>query len=260
MLRLLQGSTVQVDVGAAPDHETYHIHKALLCAYSDYFDRALNAESTFTESTSQLIYMEEEDPVIFSIVNFWLYAGVIRLPPQHTRPRDIQMTLLKLWLFADCRLMPALQNHALDFLHQSVIDLWDFGDSLLIGTIFTEAPREAGICDWVVECFATFADAARLEKYLKKSREYGDEYPPSGFSYRLAKRLLRNVEETPRSLDFIGLLKNMDVCQFHEHSEDENCKLLAELDLKQRNDSSRRGVKRAASGIPNHRETKRASN
>ena len=120
--------------------------------------------------------------------------------------------------------MPALQNHTLDALHQSVCDLWDFGDSIIIGSLFDETADSAKIRDWVVETWSSFADTDRLDRKINSLSlsEAEDWYPPS-FLFKLSRRLLRDVEKGPRSTDYRQVVRDMDICQFHEHLNGETC-------------------------------------
>lgn len=245
-LRFLEGPTSRVEVGIGPTQKVYHIHKKLICRWSQYFQAVFNGY--FQEAASQVVTLEEEQPKLFDLVNYWLYSSAIRIPSEAKRPREIQSILVELWLFGDRRGMPALQNHTLDALHQSVIDLWDFGDAILIGPLFERSPEDAKIRDWLVEAFATFGSAKRLDKYLNNVRNTGERWPSPSFLFKLARRLIDVAEDGPRSLDYRSAIERMDVCRFHEHEGDENCRTLAQAEQERAKSNMAKGVKRPAEG------------
>ena len=151
----------------------------------------------------------------------WLYSGRIQLVCQ--RARDIQRTLVELWALSDRRGIPALQNHVVDALHQSVLDHWKFEDRTLIKTLFEVAPRNAKVLDWVVELYVTFGEAARLDKWGVNG-SIPEEELPELFLLKLGKRLFEKIGSGPRNCDYKGTLKHMDLCQFHVHEEEgETC-------------------------------------
>lgn len=99
---------VFVDVG--PERIRYAIHKGLLCSRSDYFKAALTGN--FSEAAEQVVTLDDEDPEIFRKFNAWLYTDVLVEDPG---PEVIQWSLLfNLYVFAEKRIIPLLQNAAID--------------------------------------------------------------------------------------------------------------------------------------------------
>ena len=87
------------------------MHKQLLCDTSGFFEAALNGN--FKESKSQTIEMAEDDADVFHRFQYWAYTGVIEREPRN--PSDISWhTLIDLYVFAEARCIPALQNTAID--------------------------------------------------------------------------------------------------------------------------------------------------
>lgn len=203
--------------------QRFQVHTSLLCAYSSYFAAALT--SPFLEARIQSITLEES-PEILTTAVYWLYSGTIQHSSSCARPRNVQAHLVEIWLFADRRGMPALQNAALDAMHASVIDEWDFGDRVIITRLFEDAPRSSGILDWVVELYAVFANVKRLDKWEDEEAKAEDRLPGL-FLFKLARRLVAMVDGCPRSADFSGVLQWLDLCQFHEHVNGESCSSLA---------------------------------
>ena len=99
---------VMVDVG--PERIRYSIHKGLLCSRSDYFKAALTGN--FSEAADQVVTLDDEDPEIFRTFNAWLYTDVL---VEDTDPEMQQWSLLfKIYVFAEKRIVPLLQNAAID--------------------------------------------------------------------------------------------------------------------------------------------------
>lgn len=87
------------------------MHKQLLCDTSGFFEAALNGN--FKESKSQTIEMAEDDADVFHRFQYWAYTGVIEQEPRNQS--DISWhTLIDLYVFAEVRCIPALQNAAID--------------------------------------------------------------------------------------------------------------------------------------------------
>lgn len=94
------------------------MHKGLPSFYSGYFRAAL--EGPWTESSSGVINLETEDPLVFERFYLWLYTNEITddtLKPGHSITID-------LWLFADSRDIPLLMNEMINALHLRIADHW----------------------------------------------------------------------------------------------------------------------------------------
>ncbi|TVY19576.1 hypothetical protein LARI1_G003408 [Lachnellula arida] len=95
--------------------EKYTIHKNFICYYSGYFDAAFN--SSFKEGESQEVYLEDTRPLAFGIFVNWMYTQKlvsIEGPPFLINSESYAF----LWVFAEMRMIPMLQNQALRELDQ----------------------------------------------------------------------------------------------------------------------------------------------
>lgn len=132
--RAFQSETVQLLVGdPAVD---YSVHKDLLCHYSSYFRGAYN--SSFQEAESNVFKLDSEDPGIVGKFVHWVYFQTLDEEEEgeqgeqeetlisHDRPVEAAVKkkaraqisgMIQLWLFADRRGVPLLQDMALDTLH-----------------------------------------------------------------------------------------------------------------------------------------------
>ena len=87
------------------------VHKDILCRSAPYFKAAL--EGGFKESEDQVLELPNDDPVVFSHFQLWLYTGNIL--ESHESAKDIDWNvLINLYLFGDIRGIPRLQNEAID--------------------------------------------------------------------------------------------------------------------------------------------------
>lgn len=100
--------------------KTYYMHKGVLSFYSAYFATALSG--TFIEAKQSEIRMKDVDVTIFDMFQYWLYSQ--RLPPKDTEGRQSLTSIMGLWIFADANEIPALQNAAIDWLHQEMFTQW----------------------------------------------------------------------------------------------------------------------------------------
>lgn len=62
---------VRIVVGA--DNQEYAVHKNLICASSEFFNRMFNGN--FTEAKEGALELPEESPVVFNLFYDWLYTG-----------------------------------------------------------------------------------------------------------------------------------------------------------------------------------------
>jgi len=75
-----------VTVLVGPDEKRYTVHKSLLTAQSEYFDRALNGK--FKEADEQTIRLTEESPDAFDLLIGWLYQGQLPVAGFHSTAFD----------------------------------------------------------------------------------------------------------------------------------------------------------------------------
>lgn len=86
------------------------MHKGLLCSRSGYFKAALTGN--FREAEDQVVILDDEDPETFRMFNAWLYTDVL---VEETDPLAIPWGLLfNVYVFAEKRIIPLLQNAAID--------------------------------------------------------------------------------------------------------------------------------------------------
>ena len=89
------------------------MHKKLLCDTSGYFRAALCG--SFQEAQTQTIDLPEDDAEVFCYFQYWAYTGAIEHAPRH-RLETPWRTVARLYVFAEARCIPGLQNGAMDVL------------------------------------------------------------------------------------------------------------------------------------------------
>ena len=112
------GETVTIEVGNANNNQIFRVHKGFLSFYSGYFKAAL--EGAWAESSSGIIKLEIEDPLVFERFVHWLYTNKIT---DDTQKAGFGI-IIDLWLFADRREIPLLMNEMIDALHKEIADSW----------------------------------------------------------------------------------------------------------------------------------------
>ena len=93
-----------------PKEVEFGIHKSLLCHVSSYFQAALTG--SFKEATEGVIHLPDEKLDIFKRFNEWLYTHVIISQEDISKPS--WTPLLALYVFAEKRGIPSLQNSVID--------------------------------------------------------------------------------------------------------------------------------------------------
>lgn len=110
------------------NNQTFIIHKEYICFYSPFFDAAFNGK--FKEAESQSMPLEDVDPAVFGLLVHWVYHQKFDLPRVEGKEGKFSADyekLAELWILAQRTLMPALQNHVVDVILDSLWrqDLWD---------------------------------------------------------------------------------------------------------------------------------------
>lgn len=219
----LYDTTIYILIG--PTHTKYGIHKALLCARSSFFRAALTGR--FKEAREGTVTLEDEDPETFSRFNTWLYTGscmnddagkVLAMRPA-----------LQLWLFAEKRLVPGLQNTVIDQLIQSVTAL-DVEEGRVRHEISAE-DEEACISAWensiedsrlrtfLLDHFLIYLD---LETIFKQER--AAKYPLALITAIVIRAQKAGMDFSD---DFFGDLRYGHCKRYHVHElKDPVCKTL----------------------------------
>ncbi|KAK0515992.1 hypothetical protein JMJ35_002026 [Cladonia borealis] len=106
-----------VEVIVGPQKQVFRLHKEILCNFSSYFRAAL--EGSFAEGLTQKIELPEDDVTVFECFRMWLYSPISQksVPSASELYRYIDVplkSLFDLYVFADIRDIPLLQNFTMD--------------------------------------------------------------------------------------------------------------------------------------------------
>ncbi|KAG9845085.1 hypothetical protein KCU98_g7019, partial [Aureobasidium melanogenum] len=72
----ITGPFAEITVGAASSAVVFNLPKELLCKSSTYFTAALN--NGFSETTTQRIVLDDDDPDIFRTYAVWLFQEELK--------------------------------------------------------------------------------------------------------------------------------------------------------------------------------------
>ncbi|EME45268.1 hypothetical protein DOTSEDRAFT_71092 [Dothistroma septosporum NZE10] len=114
---------VRLSVGKGPKAKLFDIHRGVLQFYSGYFRTAIKNidDGKFAEGANGVIALTEEDLQTFTLFKRWLYAPQrhMLVPQDRNKPEYQHLdydALSNLWCFAAQRIIPMLQNRAVDLI------------------------------------------------------------------------------------------------------------------------------------------------
>ena len=165
-----------VHVIVGPQKQVFFLHKEILCNVSSYFRAAL--DGSFAEGLTQQIELPEDDVTVFEYFHAWLYSPIgqkfipsaSEIDPYTT---DIDSELLfDLYIFADVRDIPLLQNYTID----AIIYKGEFTDTIfgpLIHHVYDHttlsSPLRKLLVDWWMDaCDPTWLEEQYYGKYSKR--------------------------------------------------------------------------------------------
>lgn len=104
---------VKIYVGS--ERQCWVLHEDALCHYSEYTKKAFQGH--FAEADQKTLTLEEDDSIIFGHFVDWVYTGSVACTLNSSKPHKIQpkehfLLYIRLMIFADKYLMPALSQSA----------------------------------------------------------------------------------------------------------------------------------------------------
>ncbi|KAL8727102.1 MAG: hypothetical protein Q9166_006289 [cf. Caloplaca sp. 2 TL-2023] len=185
---------VIIKVGAS--ETAFRIHKGLLCNASGYFTAA--STGSFKEAADGVLILKDEDPVIFSRFNLWLYNVSGFLDVGETS-KDLEWaTLIGLWIFGEKRVIVELQNDSLDAMIRKHNESSSFSaPSRLMRFVWENTDSNAPLRHFLATLFAT---KVNLKIYLGNPwyAEYRNEQVVTDIS--LAQYRYRKIPSTSLNL------------------------------------------------------------
>lgn len=102
---------IHVTLGKDSAIKMFTIHEPLLTTSSAYFQRAL--QTTFKEGQDCRVDLCEEDPLVFGLLNEYLYKTVIKPSSETSDFKNPLVCFGELWLLAHYLQMPKLVNYSM---------------------------------------------------------------------------------------------------------------------------------------------------
>lgn len=196
----------------------FYAHQDVLF-HSGYFGAVL--ESRFEETTTKTFVLEEEEPEVFGLLIDWMYDGEDCLVQGGIaqKPQGYDLILLKLWLLADMRLVPALKNTIINILHHTENDIWGdfwpdcFLSPLSIARIWPVVPESSGLHKYILDFIVTvdFQNTPMQEM----------EYCPHIVLVQALQRIAElRFEHRPCARKWFA---GLDPCRYHDHADGIDC-------------------------------------
>jgi len=185
-------------------------------------DDALELEVKFNalelRSKGNTLELEEEIEV-FDVFYCWLYTGQLKdafisqdpTTPQPKSADDVYLpdiTLCKIWVFADFRGIPALGNAAINMLHERIISIWKT-PSEIIKYIYGHTAKGSNLREFLVHFYTR---AVGVERVLSLS--------PENFTVEFTLELLAIFAKMKFGATKMSRSEwtKVNRCQWHDHS------------------------------------------
>ena len=185
------------------DKVSFGIHKDLLCHVSSYFKAALTG--TFGGAITGVVVLRDEEVDVFKRFNGWLYTNTIL---QENDIKDPDFTnLMELYVFAEKRGIPSLQNAVIDALIR-IQRLPDYE----IESVWEKTARTSGLHRLLVDSYIHYAE--------------DDVFSAEACQSDFAKDfLIEVIIAFCKARDDGSIVKNFDLwkkrCQYHVHGPDD---------------------------------------
>lgn len=212
------GKTATIEVGTDANKQTFYVYRDLLSFYSGCFRAALNGG--FTEAESGVIKLETEEPVVFEGFVKWLYTKDFRSDEinKHNN-KEYFMSIVKLWIFADCREIPLLMNEMIDRLQEAVHTVWLLPRNT-IREAYSNTTARSALRRMIVDTYKTLGGIG-LGHDMTKDDGYDYRCYPKQFLYDLMPLLLQVRGQRNLTKEEYN---EVDMCpSFHVHEEGVSC-------------------------------------
>jgi BTB/POZ domain len=196
---------VHIKVGTAL--QDFGIHKDHLCNTSPYFHAAFN--SGFEEAKTGIMTLESTDLNVFEIFYAWLYTTSLK-DEESVGSWPGEMTLLRLYVFADMAQIPALQNAIIRELYEEIMCKGLLGtefvtlDDLALKYVWDNTTKSSrlrkflvGICVWEVNGDIEFSDVVGSGMTI-------------GMCLQIMRAMKRRMSSTPYPTNPLLNLSNYD--------------------------------------------------
>ena len=155
-------------VTIGPTKERFGIHRGLFCHESKFFGAALNGHSK--EAIDGAIHFEDEDLEIFHCFNEWLYTRKL-MPNDEDLLETKWQTLLKVYVFAEMRGTPCLQNDIVDDMISMKKQGLIFNETLGLSQAWDSTVDSSLLHSFLVDVFVRTLDLQDLLKADEENRK-----------------------------------------------------------------------------------------
>lgn len=198
-----------VHVFVGPKCKSFHLHKALLCYHSKFFQKAL--DGGFKEQDDKAVYLPDDDVGAFVLFVNWIYNA----PPQKASTTATATALFGLYIMADKFCIEELQNLSMDVFRASHREGLAMSSDL-IEHVYVNTPESSPMRRFIVN-FVTYGFSIRKltmsNKFLELMKKGGD------FAADFASAILQYSFGATRPLD----PRMGRDCAYHEHNSSKPC-------------------------------------
>jgi hypothetical protein len=200
--------TLQIGV----DHETFVVHKQLLCAKSEYFRGAFSRG--FKEAKQNAMTLDEVDPRSFRTVINWVYTGRIEFEDGMTKVTNGNfLEAVEIYIWADRYETVALRRAVVDQIILCIQNTTPVEFSTEeIEFVFSSLPPNSGLCKLLTDLLAFGWRPVDEETVLKVIKDLPLEATARILHSHISNRV---VIEDPNYWE--------SRCSYHEHAEGECC-------------------------------------
>ena len=205
---LLTEDMVNIFVG--PKRKNFHIHKALLCHHSSFFQRTL--DGGFKEQEDKAVYLPDDDVKAFVLFVHWVYNA----PPQKATTPATVAALFALYVMAEKFGIEELKNMSTDAVRSSFCDVGSMIFSEHIERICGHTPEGNAMRRFIANHTAygllvrKVPMSKRLVELMKKGGDFTAYFPAATLQYSYGTARPTNPTRE-RS------------CAYHEHSFTKGC-------------------------------------
>ncbi|KAF7900957.1 hypothetical protein EAF00_003178 [Botryotinia globosa] len=214
--------TEMVELKVGPEEALFRVHKSFLCNKIPYFDRMFNGG--FIEAKENSAKFPEDDPQSFDILIEWVYSGYVRSYEVGIYGSPESWDFLRFYALAEKLGLTQLKDRALDLYRQSSV----VRNATFVMNWATEAygitPPGSALRRYAIQVlvwrFHALADSGiNVNAHFTQAMESDHDL---FIDFMLALR--RHVDvETPTDPRVIDPNIPATRCEYHGHTEDEDC-------------------------------------
>ncbi|MCJ1475312.1 hypothetical protein MMC13_003974 [Lambiella insularis] len=210
-----------VHVNVGKDAQDFGIHKGLLCEASSYFKAAFAGD--FQEARENLVHLREDDAGSFQRFQLWLYTGTI-FDVGESIDSLSQKFLIELYVWADLRGIPKLQDSLMDILQISLESTFkDDGkplDPALIELVYSSTLQSSPLRTLWAHYYSLLG-ISTSPSLFKEDKTLGDL--PRDFLLDIISVLLKKAGETKTKSKAGRGYEYLPSCRLHAHGQGVLC-------------------------------------